>query len=274
MMRITCRRKPPKPPRQWRLLWHPRLQLLRKLTRATRWGLLPGLGALQRGDRELAALQGGAVLGLAVLYLLLWTSPLQAFVPWALLALMGHAMVVEQGERVPGYLQTARRPGVLLAMAACLLVWSVQSAAFAVAIPSVSMGPTQPLEQGSFLVHELPLEEVEVGQLVVRERFLFGLGDAMVTPVVALPGQTISCDGRGTVYVDGVPSPVPALGTGRTRALSERVVPPGHISVLDLSVLPIRYSNVDGVLYYRWLPHSLRGPLPLLTALPPDGERP
>lgn len=266
------RRRPPRATHWWFLIEHPQLQLIRLLLRASLWGLLPGLGALQRGDRQLAAWQGGALVSLAVLYLLLWTIPVQAYVPWALLSLMGHAMVLEQAARVEGHRQTAQRPGVLLAMAICLLVWSAQNLAFDTVFPTVRLGGSDALRGGAFLVREVPLDEVKVGQLAVRGggnmlEFL----DSVVAPVIALPGQTISCDDKGVVRVDGVASTVPALRGGRPGQLQERVVPPGHVSLLDQSVAPISYGVMHGVLYYRWLPRTARGPVDW-PPVPPDSD--
>ena len=254
--------RPPRP-----ILDSAGLELVVPLLQASLWGLLPGLGALQRGDPRRAGLQLGALVSCVVLYLLLWTHPAQDFVPYVALSIWAQAIITEQRARGAVHDGVSPWPGVLLALTMCLGLWSARGVVSHWAFPTVSMAGGPALEAGSYLVRAVPLDELDRDSLVVRGRpGLFLYREVRVAPVIALPGQTISSDGRGTVLVDGQPPAVPPLRRGTPTRLAEQVVPPGHVVVLDQWVKPIAYEDIQGVLYYQWLPHSSRGPL----QWPPD----
>ncbi len=241
--------------------WPSQLVFLAPYLRATLWGIVPGLGALARGDRRKGLQLLGGLLGCALLYLMLWRVRVQGVVLIGALSLVLTSIIQEQRARVPARTRSNEVPGVLLAIAAMLMVWVCGALAFDAWAPMIGLAQGPNLDAGQFLLRDTPMNELRRGQLVAVEAGMFNRNNLRVAPIIALPGQAVESNGRGRVLVDGAPPGVPPLRGGNPPAWVVEAVPDGHVVLLDYSLAPVPVHNLTGVLYYRWLPQASRGPI-------------
>jgi len=252
----------PKPtPAKPQRTWPSQLAFLAPFLRATLWGVVPGLGALVRGDRRRGLQLLGGLLGCGLLYLLLWRFSAQSFVLVGALSLVLTSIIQEQRARVPARVRSNEVPGVLLAIAAMLMVWVSGATAFQILVPVVAVAQGPNLDAGHFLLRETPMSELRRGQLVAQGYWAPFDGNLRVAPIIALPGQKVESNGAGRVLVDGAPPLVPALRGGNPARYVVESVPDDHVVLLDNSVAPVPIDHLAGVLHYRWLPHASRGPI-------------
>jgi len=266
-------RSPTRPPRA---TWRPPVALRRwrLLPPAMLDALTPGLSEWRHGDRRLAAaLAGGALLS-GALIAATWTSIHHG---WSLL-LLNLVMLTAAAAA------TRRRAGVPepwdaligagFAVAGVGLLWLLGGIGFDLWRPRIQVAQAPNLEAGTYLV--APLERsLTVNTLVVVEnhgRFL-GMGDRLVAPVLAVPGQVVSRgahDERAALLIDGAPTAVPPLNPdARLPPLGAPFsVPEGYVVIYaePLTLTPV--DEVLGHLSYRWAPAADRGPVPWPPEVP------
>ena len=213
-------RRPSAPPRRAPGLAPPGLRVLGGMLHAAAWGLVPGLGALQRRDRRLAAVLVGALLACALGLGLTWTSVIQPSF-WMLgLSVLASSIYLEIRARTvqdgPSYAGAA----VLLSASLALCLHALAAFSFDTWLPRVSLPTTQSLPAGQFMVERVQLQDLAPDQLVAvgeQPRFWQLLTPPVeVAPVLALAGQEVRVE-EGRVLVDGLPSTVAALNP-RSRA--------------------------------------------------------
>lgn len=263
---LARRPEPPKPERAPRVSFDARLIAFGPYLGASLWGIVPGLGALQRGRRGLALALGAGLLLCGAVFVLAWTHPLQGLVVPALLSLVGTSILTEQRARLGRTSVIGQAPGVFLAVAMLLALYAVGAVGFEVAFPRVRLYESARLPGGHYLVHDVPAEGPALGELAVSGSMSWTLDPfdqgVDIAPIIALAGQRVESDGQGGVWVDDAPPVVPALNNGEPRPALIEEVPPGHVVLylLDLRAVPV--DALGGILYYRWLPQAERGPIP------------
>jgi len=258
---------PARPPRA---PWRPPVVLRRwlLLPQAALDALTPGLSAWRGGDRRLAAgLLGGALLS-AALIALTWTSIHHG---WSLLLLNG--VMLTSAAAATRRRSGAPEPwdaliGAGFAIAGVALIWLVWWAGFEQWRPRVGIAGAPDLASGTYLV--APLEgPPSVNDLVVVQNRgrLRGMGDRLVAPVLAVPGQEVSRGGSGqhrALLVDGAATPVlPLDPDARLPPLDSPIaVPEGYVVLYAEPLVLTPTDELLGYLSYRWAPAELRGPVP------------